>query len=147
MGAIYLYLLNPEQSNDTTKFCMNFNNSLLKSREFPDHSQTSSSQRHYTQTNDPLTRRHILQEPSTSSCQRVGGSVFVSLLWELQHCRLYWDTVSLCTACIAFRKVLTVNCFIGPHSTKQPVSKDTRKASCDVETVFFNNITYKCFTF
>jgi len=67
----------------------------------------------------------------------VGGSAFVSLLlWELQHCRLYSDTVNLCTACITFRKVLTVNCVIGLHSTKQPVSKDTRRASCDVGTAF-----------
>ena len=85
--------------------------------------------------NGPPTRRHILQEPSTPSCQRVGGNAFVSLLlWELQHCRMYLDTAILCTACITFRKVLTVNCVIGLHSTKQPVSKDTRRASCAVGT-------------
>jgi len=116
---------------------MNFSKSLLKLCEHPDHSQTRSSQIHYPQTNDPSTRRHILQEPSTPSCQRVGGSSFVSLiLWELQHCRLYLGTVCFCTACIRLRKVLTVNCVIGLHSTKQPDSKDTRRASCDVETSF-----------
>jgi hypothetical protein len=45
-----------------------------------DHSQTGSNQIHYTQTNGQPTRRHTLQEPSTPSCQRVGGKAFVSLL-------------------------------------------------------------------